>query len=115
SIGAAYETAARYLDVTIATMLGVRQAGPVGAVAVEGSGGGLRRGEGGGGWRAGRREPVAVEASEAALRLDETVREYLAENGSARRDLDALARLVGGAARGRRSGGVKDDAPGGAA
>jgi len=86
SIGAAYETAARYLDVTIATMLGVRQAGPI--------------------------EPVAAEASEAALRLDETVREYLAENGSARRDLDALARLVGGATRVRRSARLMHDATG---
>jgi uncharacterized membrane protein YccC len=86
SIGAAYETAARYLDVTIATMLGVREADPI--------------------------EPVAVEASEAALRLDETVREYLAENGSARRDLDALARLVGGATRVRRSARLMHDASG---
>lgn len=86
SIGSAYETAARYLDVTIATMLGVRQADPI--------------------------EPIAVEASEAALRLDETVREYLAENGSARRDLDALARLVGGATRVRRSARLMHDASG---
>jgi uncharacterized membrane protein YccC len=86
SIGAAYETAARYLDVTIATMLDVRKAEPI--------------------------EPVAVEASEAALRLDETVREYLAENGSARRDLDALARLVGGATRVRRSARLMHDATG---
>lgn len=86
SIGAAYETAARYLDVTIATMLGVRKAEPI--------------------------EPVAVEASEAALRLDETVREYLAENGSARRDLDALSRLVGGATRVRRSARLMHDASG---
>jgi len=57
-------------------------------------------------------EPVAVEASEAALRLDETVREYLAENGSARRDLDALARLVGGATRVRRSARLMHDATG---
>jgi uncharacterized membrane protein YccC len=77
SIGTAYETAARYLDRTIATMLGAERAGPI--------------------------EPVAVEASEAALRLDETVREYLAESGSARRDLDSLARLVGGATRVRRA------------
>jgi uncharacterized membrane protein YccC len=86
SIGTAYETAARYLDVTIATMLGVRKADPI--------------------------EPIAVEASEAALRLDETVREYLAENGSARRDLDALARLVGGATRVRRSARLMHDASG---
>ena len=86
SIGTAYETAARYLDVTIATMLGVREADPI--------------------------EPIAVEASEAALRLDETVREYLAENGSARRDLDALARLVGGATRVRRSARLMQDASG---
>ncbi|HTR74232.1 MAG TPA: FUSC family protein [Solirubrobacterales bacterium] len=77
TLGGAYESAARYLDTTIATMLGVRKADPI--------------------------EPVAVEASEAALRLDETVREYLAENGSARRDLEALARLVGGATRVRRA------------
>ena len=84
SIGAAYETAARYLDQTIATMLGVRPAEPL--------------------------DPVAVEASEAALRLDETVREYLAENGSARRDLDALARLTGGATRVRRVARLMHDA-----
>jgi hypothetical protein len=84
SIGGAYETAARYLDTTIASMLGVRKAEPI--------------------------EPVAVEASEAALRLDETVREYLAENGSARRDLDALARLVGGATRVRRVARLLHDA-----
>jgi uncharacterized membrane protein YccC len=86
SIGAAYETAARYLDRTIATMLGAERAGPI--------------------------EPVAVEASEAALRLDETVREYLAENGSARRDLDSLARLVGGATRVRRAARLIHDATG---
>ncbi len=86
SIGAAYETAARYLDATIATMLGVRKAEPI--------------------------EPIAMEASEAALRLDETVREYLAENGSARRDLDALARLVGGATRVRRYARLLHDASG---
>jgi uncharacterized membrane protein YccC len=86
SIGGAYETAARYLDTTIATMLGVRRAPPI--------------------------EPAAIEASEAALRLDETVREYLAENGSARRDLDALARLVGGATRVRRVARLMHDASG---
>jgi hypothetical protein len=84
SIGGAYETAARYLDRTIATMLGAERAGPIG--------------------------PAAAEASEAALRLDETVREYLAENGSARRDLDALARLVGGATRVRRAARLMHDA-----
>jgi uncharacterized membrane protein YccC len=86
SIGGAYETAARYLDTTIATMIGATRAAPI--------------------------EPVAVEASEAALRLDETVREYLAENGSARRDLDALARLVGGATRLRRAARLMHDASG---
>jgi uncharacterized membrane protein YccC len=86
SIGSAYETAARYLDTTIATMVGAPRAAPL--------------------------EPVAVEATEAALRLDETVREYLAENGSARRDLDALARLVGGATRLRRAARLMDSATG---
>jgi uncharacterized membrane protein YccC len=86
SIGGAYETAARYLDGTIATMLGAERAAPI--------------------------EPVAIEASEAALRLDETVREYLAENGSARRDLDSLARLVGGATRVRRAARLLHDATG---
>jgi uncharacterized membrane protein YccC len=86
SIGGAYETAARYLDTTIATMLGAERATPI--------------------------EPVAVEASEAALRLDETVREYLAENGSARRDLDALARLTGGATRLRRAARLMHSATG---
>jgi uncharacterized membrane protein YccC len=86
SIGGAYEAAARYLDRTIATMLGADRAGPI--------------------------EPVAIEASEAALRLDETVREYLAENGSARRDLDSLARLVGGATRVRRAARLLHDATG---
>jgi hypothetical protein len=77
SIGGAYSSAALYLDTTIATLLGASRAAPI--------------------------EPLADEASEAALRLDETVREYLAESGSARRDLDALARLVGGATRVRRA------------
>jgi len=86
SIGRAYETAARYLDTTIASMLGAERAAPI--------------------------EPVAVEASEAALRLDETVREYLAENGSARRDLDALARLTGGATRLRRAARLMHSATG---
>lgn len=86
SIGAAYETAARYLDTTIASMLGAARAAPL--------------------------DPVAVEASEAALRLDDTVREYLAENGSARRDLDALARLVGGATRVRRAARLMHNAAG---
>jgi uncharacterized membrane protein YccC len=86
SIGGAYETAARYLDTTIALMLGAERATPI--------------------------EPVAVEASEAALRLDETVREYLAESGSARRDLDALARLTGGATRLRRAARLMHDATG---
>ena len=40
------------------------------------------------------------------------MREYLAENGSARRDLDALARLVGGATRVRRSARLMHDASG---
>jgi uncharacterized membrane protein YccC len=86
SIGTAYATAARYLDTTIATMLGAERAAPI--------------------------EPAAVEASEAALRLDDTVREYLAENGSARRDLDSLARLVGGATRVRRAARLMHDAAG---
>jgi len=86
SIGAAYASAARYLDTTIASMLGAARAAPI--------------------------EPVAVEASEAALRLDDTVREYLAENGSARRDLDALARLVGGATRLRRAARLMHNAAG---
>ncbi|HVT00110.1 MAG TPA: FUSC family protein, partial [Solirubrobacterales bacterium] len=86
SIGGAYETAARYLDQTIATMLGAARAAPL--------------------------EPVAVAASEAALRLDETVREYLAESGSARHDIDALARLVGGATRVRRVARLLHDASG---
>ncbi|HEY2054433.1 MAG TPA: FUSC family protein, partial [Solirubrobacterales bacterium] len=86
SIGGAYETAARYLDTTIATMIGASRAAPI--------------------------DPVAVEATEAALRLDETVREYLAENGSARRDLDALSRLVGGATRLRRSARLMHNATG---
>jgi uncharacterized membrane protein YccC len=86
SVGGAYETAARYLDTTIALMLGAERAAPI--------------------------EPVAVEASEAALRLDETVREYLAESGSARRDLDALARLTGGATRLRRAARLMHDASG---
>jgi uncharacterized membrane protein YccC len=86
SIGGAYETAARYLDATIATMLGSERAAPI--------------------------EPAAIEASEAALRLDDTVREYLAENGSARRDLDALARLTGGATRLRRAARLMHDASG---
>ena len=84
AIGDAFETAARYMDQTIATMLGSARAAPI--------------------------EPVAIEASEAALRLDETVREYLAENGSARRDLDALGRLVGGATRVRRVAKLMHDA-----
>ena len=40
------------------------------------------------------------------------MREYLAENGSARRDLDSLARLVGGATRVRRSARLMHDASG---
>ncbi|MBS1678096.1 MAG: FUSC family protein [Actinobacteria bacterium] len=86
SIGAAYVTAARYLDTTIATMLGAERAAPI--------------------------DPAAVEATEAALRLDDTVREYLAENGSARRDLDAMARLVGGATRLRRAARLMHNAAG---
>lgn len=86
SIGAAYASAARYLDTTIASMLGAARAAPI--------------------------DPVAVEASEAALRLDDTVREYLAENGSARRDLDALAHLVGGATRLRRAARLMHNAAG---
>ncbi len=86
SIGGAYETAARYLDTTIATLLGAERAAPI--------------------------EPVAVAASEAALRLDDTVREYLAENGSARRDLDSLARLGGGATRLRRAARLMHNATG---
>jgi uncharacterized membrane protein YccC len=84
ALGNAFETAALYMDQTIATMLGSDRAAPI--------------------------EPVAIEASEAALRLDETVREYLAENGSARRDLDALGRLVGGATRVRRVAKLMHDA-----
>src|SRR6201999_1028734 len=86
SIGGAYETAGRSLDPPLATVRGSQRAGPP--------------------------ERVAMGASEAALRWDETVREYLAENGSARRDLDALARLVGGATRVRRSARLMHDASG---
>ena len=86
SLGGAYEAAARYLDTTIATMIGAPRAGPI--------------------------EPAAVAATEAALRLDDTVREYLVENGSARRDLDALARLTGGATRLRRAARLMHSATG---
>jgi uncharacterized membrane protein YccC len=86
SLGGGYETAARYLDTTIATMIGADRAAPI--------------------------EPAAAAATEAALRLDETVREYLAENGSARRDLDALARLTGGATRVRRAARLMHNAAG---
>ncbi len=68
--------ASRYLDLTISSL--------------------LKGGESGTAAEAGR------EASEAALRLDETVREYLAENSSARQNLDGLAQLIGGATRVRR-------------
>jgi uncharacterized membrane protein YccC len=84
ALGSAYEKAALYMDQTIATMLGSTRAAPI--------------------------EPAAVEASEAALRLDETVREYLAESGSSRHDLDSLARLVGGATRVRRVARLMHDA-----
>lgn len=76
ALGGAYVLAARYLDAAISSRLGVPGA--------EGA------------------HDAAVAASEAALRLDETVREYLGEHSSARRELDALARLVGGATRVRR-------------
>jgi hypothetical protein len=76
ALGDAYLLACRYLDLTISSLLHGR-----GADQVDGA---------------------AREASEAALRLDDTVREYLAENSSARRDLDGLTRLVGGATRVRR-------------
>jgi hypothetical protein len=84
ALGGAYEKAALYMDQTIATMIGSDRAAPI--------------------------EPAAIEASEAALRLDETVREYLVESGSSRRDLDSLARLVGGATRVRRVAKLMHDA-----
>jgi uncharacterized membrane protein YccC len=76
ALGEAYVVAARYLDVTIASLLG---------------------GDG-----AERVDTAARDASEAASRLDETMREYLVEKSSARHDVDGLARLVGGAASVRR-------------
>jgi hypothetical protein len=76
TLGAAYVLASRYLDLTITSLLRGRGTGDV--------------------------DDAARVASEAALRLDETVREYLAERSSARQDIDGLARLVGGATRVRR-------------
>jgi uncharacterized membrane protein YccC len=76
ALGNAYVLATRYLDLTISSLLG------------------------GGG--ADRIDTAARDASEAALRLDETMREYLAEKSSAHQDIDGLARLVGGASSVRR-------------
>jgi uncharacterized membrane protein YccC len=76
AIGDAFVAGARFLDQTIATLLGVE--------------------------RAAQTRPSSDRADEAALRLDETVREYLAERTSAHGKLDDLARLIGGAARLRR-------------
>ncbi|MGA8746430.1 MAG: FUSC family protein [Solirubrobacterales bacterium] len=76
ALGATYVLAARYLDLTISSLLKGGESGTV--------------------------EEAGREASEAALRLDETVREYLAENSSARENLDGLAQLIGGATRVRR-------------
>jgi peroxiredoxin/uncharacterized membrane protein YgaE (UPF0421/DUF939 family) len=76
ALGDAYVSAARYLDQTISSLLG---------------------GDG-----EDRVDAAARDASETALRLDETMREYLAEKSSARGDVDGLARLVGGAATVRR-------------
>jgi uncharacterized membrane protein YccC len=84
ALGNAYLLAARYLDLTISSLLG--------AVGPERVGGGAR------------------DASEAALRLDETVREYLAERSSARGDVESLARLVGGATLVRRVARILQDA-----
>jgi uncharacterized membrane protein YccC len=83
SIGTAYRSAADYLDQRIALLVGSQR--------VDDS------------------EQGAIEARAASLRLDETVREYLAENGSARSHLSSLARLVGGATRVRRVARLMDD------
>jgi uncharacterized membrane protein YccC len=84
SLGGSFVLAARYLDVAISSRL-ERQ----GSASVEGA---------------------AAQATDAALRLDETVREYLGERSAAREDLDALAQLVGGATRVRRVARLFDDA-----
>jgi uncharacterized membrane protein YccC len=76
ALGDAYVVAARYLDLTISSLLG---------------------GDG-----ADRVDAAARDAAESAARLDETMREYLVERSSARHDIDGLARLVGGAASVRR-------------
>jgi uncharacterized membrane protein YccC len=83
AIGAAYVQAARALDATIDALLG---------------------GDGGdGGDDGAARVALATgRADLAAQRLDEIVREYLAERSSARDGLGELARLVAGAARTRR-------------
>jgi uncharacterized membrane protein YccC len=76
ALGSAYVEAARYLDAAIVTRLQGAEEAPL--------------------------DETAIAASESALRLDETVREYLGERGSAHEHLDALAQLVGGATRVRR-------------
>ena len=76
ALGGAYVLAARYLDLAIASRLEGAEEAPL--------------------------DEAAIAASESALRLDETVREYLGENSSTHEDLDALAQLVGGATRVRR-------------
>jgi hypothetical protein len=83
ALGGAYVLAARYLDLAISSRLEGADPAPV--------------------------EDAAAEASAAALRLDETVREYLGENSAAHEDLDALAQLVGGATRVRRVARLFDD------
>jgi uncharacterized membrane protein YccC len=76
SLGGAFVLAARYLDDAISARLDGRGPDSVG--------------------------DVAAAASDAALRLDETVREYLGERSAAHESLDSLAQLVGGATRVRR-------------
>ncbi len=84
ALGGAYVLAARYLDLAISSRLEGGDPAPL--------------------------HETAAEASDAALRLDETVREYLGENSSAHEDLDALAQLVGGATRVRRVARLFDNA-----
>ncbi len=93
AVGATYVRAAGYLDATIDALLGPAGDGVPGGDDMHVS-----------------LEPAAREATDAAQLLQETVRDYLAERGSARGSLDDATMLIAGASRARRVAGLLQNA-----
>lgn len=93
AVGATYTCAAGYLDATIDALLGPAGDGVRGGDDMHVS-----------------LELAAREATDAAQLLRETVRDYLAERGSAHGSLDDATVLIAGASRARRVAGLLQNA-----